>query len=269
MTDEEQLAGGVANAGQVTRVGTHVLRPANAHSRDDSRVPPRVAGCRLRRHVGARRDRCRRRSERLEFIPGDVAVPPYPAWAQTDDALASVAELLRRFHAAVADLRFRGGGVERGDGRPGAARFRRRVHRLPQRRVPRERRLPRRCGRRPPRLRLRRTGPSHVRRRRVGAHVCADRRRPQRRTAGLGTGRPARATRRVADAYGLDAAGRAEMFASVADTIARGGEFVRRHVEAGEPGFIRMWNEMGGAERFDRRRRWWAECETDFRRALA
>ncbi len=34
------------------------------------------------------------------FIPGEVAVPPYPDWFQTDDVLASIADLLRRFHAA-------------------------------------------------------------------------------------------------------------------------------------------------------------------------
>ena len=38
--------------------------------------------------------------ERLEFIDGDVPVPPYPAWAQTDAELESVAVLLRRFHDA-------------------------------------------------------------------------------------------------------------------------------------------------------------------------
>jgi hypothetical protein len=30
-------------------------------------------------------------------------------------------------------------------------------------------------------------------------------------------------------------------------------------VEAGDPNFITMWNAMGGSERFDRRRRWWAQ----------
>jgi hypothetical protein len=30
-----------------------------------------------------------------------------------------------------------------------------------------------------------------------------------------------------------------------------------------------MWNEMGGVERFDRRRRWWAEHEQQFLKALS
>lgn len=92
-----ELQGGVANAGAVLRVGDHVLRPSNPHTRtihgflrflraegfDGASAP-----------VGVDPDG----QERLEFIAGDVAVPPYPAWAQTDGALASAARLLRRFH---------------------------------------------------------------------------------------------------------------------------------------------------------------------------
>ncbi|MEO7398947.1 MAG: aminoglycoside phosphotransferase family protein, partial [Ilumatobacteraceae bacterium] len=59
----------------------------------------------------------------------------------------------------------------------------------------------------------------------------------------------------VADSYGLPP-GRAEFVSTIAGGIARGGEFVRRRVEAGDPNFITMWNELGGMERFDRRRRW-------------
>ncbi len=75
--------------------------------------------------------------------------------------------------------------------------------------------------------------------------------------------------RLVADAYGLDGAGRRQLVDALAGTIARGGEFVRRHVEAGDPNFIKMWDDMGGMERFDRRRRWWAAHEDEFRATLA
>ena len=64
--------------------------------------------------------------------------------------------------------------------------------------------------------------------------------------------------RLVCDIYGLDAEGRTEVLRFVGGSIARGGEFVRRRAEAGEPGFVKMWTEIGGMERFDRRRRWWA-----------
>jgi hypothetical protein len=46
--------------------------------------------------------------------------------------------------------------------------------------------------------------------------------------------------------------------------IAHGGEFVQRHAEAGEPGFVEMWKSIGGMARFDRRREWWARCRDQF-----
>ena len=36
-----------------------------------------------------------------------------------------------------------------------------------------------------------------------------------------------------------------------------GGAFVQRRVDAGDRNFIRMLEEMGGMERYDRRLRWW------------
>jgi len=39
--------------------------------------------------------------EILTYVEGQVPIAPHPAWALTDDALVSVAELLRRYHAAV------------------------------------------------------------------------------------------------------------------------------------------------------------------------
>src|SRR6185436_15835332 len=81
--------------------------------------------------------------------------------------------------------------------------------------------------------------------------------------------RPAR-LRLVADAYGLDNAARHELLAILSDTIVRqAGEFVQRRVALGDANFITMWNEMGGMERFDRRRSWWIEHEPRFLSALA
>lgn len=79
--------------------------------------------------------------------------------------------------------------------------------------------------------------------------------------------RPAR-LRLVADTYGLDDTSRRGLLEILSDTIARRGEFVRRRVDAGDPNFITMWNEMGGAERFDRRHDWWIEHQEKFRNAL-
>ena len=48
-----------------------------------------------------------------------------------------------------------------------------------------------------------------------------------------------------------------------------GGAFVQRRVDAGDPNFIRMLDEMGGMERYDRRLRWWEESRDSFVRAMA
>ncbi|MEM7285072.1 MAG: phosphotransferase [Actinomycetota bacterium] len=96
---EESLRGGITNAGAVVRDGEHVLRPASAHV---AAIHAFLRAIRDQGFTGAPLpigiDPDGR--ERLEFIPGDVPTSPYPAWAQTDEALASVAALLRRFHDA-------------------------------------------------------------------------------------------------------------------------------------------------------------------------
>jgi len=79
--------------------------------------------------------------------------------------------------------------------------------------------------------------------------------------------RPGR-LRLVADVYGLDEEERRELLQILDTAVDRGGEFVWRRVEAGDPNFIRMWNDMGGMERYDRRRRWWTEHRWDFVHAL-
>jgi hypothetical protein len=73
----------------------------------------------------------------------------------------------------------------------------------------------------------------------------------------------------VADTYGLDGPGRDLLLTILSNSIARGGEFVRRRVEAGDPNFAAMWNDIGGMERFDRRRAWWATNRRSFVSALS
>ena len=43
--------------------------------------------------------------EVVTWIEGDVPLPPYPAWAMTDRALADLGELVRRLHEATASFR--------------------------------------------------------------------------------------------------------------------------------------------------------------------
>ncbi len=95
------LHGGTANRGLVVRVGDTVRRP---------RRPTSSATHALLQHLqevgfdGAPRflgiDAQGR--ETLSYVPGAAVTAPYPAWSMTDQALASVAELLRRYHEAAA-----------------------------------------------------------------------------------------------------------------------------------------------------------------------
>lgn len=100
---EVPLHGGTANRGRVFRVGDTVRRP----SRDTA---PSVHA--LLRHLsdvgfdGAPRHlgTDERGREVLSYVEGTAVTPPYPHWALTDDALVSVAELLRDYHRAVASF---------------------------------------------------------------------------------------------------------------------------------------------------------------------
>ena len=97
--DNEVLHGGVANAGAVVRSGAYVLRPANDHSVSILEFLSRLESAGFEgapSPVGVEPDG----RERLRFVPGDVAIPPYPDWAQADGALASVAILMRSLHDA-------------------------------------------------------------------------------------------------------------------------------------------------------------------------
>jgi hypothetical protein len=98
--DEEVLYGGFTNAGRVFRVGRTVRRPRRPTS-DATRALldhlERVGFDGAPRFLGIdERDR-----EILSYVPGTAAIPPYPAWAFGDEALVSVAELLRRYHDAT------------------------------------------------------------------------------------------------------------------------------------------------------------------------
>ena len=264
--DEVVLYGGVANAGAVVRQGQHVLRPSNPHTET---IHAMLRCVNERGFTGASNpigvDPDGR--ERMEFIPGDVAIPPFPAWVQTDHALASIAALIREYHEAVRgfveppdatwsdemrdpddvsaaqrlvchndvcieNVVFRDGeaiGLLDFDfAAPGNP-----LHDLAQ--------FARMCVP-------------------VDDHECAA-------TLGWEAIDVATRLRVVADAYGL-APDRSEFLAVMERGIARGGQFVLRRVEAGDPNFIEMWNQMGGMARYDRRRSWFAEHRDRLAEAL-
>jgi Ser/Thr protein kinase RdoA (MazF antagonist) len=201
--------------------------------------------------------------ERVEYIEGEVALPLYPGWARTDRALVSLATLMARFHRAARfesasgswsdELADPEGGpivchndvcLENVVFREGIA-----VALLdfdfcaPGRPVYDLAQCARMC-------------------------VPIDDDASAAQLGWEADDRPAR-LRLMSDAYGLGRAGRTELLELLDDAVAHGGEFVWRHVEAGDPNFTAMWEWMGGAERWDRRRRWWAEERPEFAAALS
>ncbi|HEX8938542.1 MAG TPA: phosphotransferase [Candidatus Limnocylindrales bacterium] len=94
------LPGGVANVGAVVRIGDTVRRPLGRHSATTQALLRHFEAVGF---AGAPRfrgiDELGR--EILGFIPGDVAIPPFPAWAADEALLADVARLQRDAHEAA------------------------------------------------------------------------------------------------------------------------------------------------------------------------
>jgi len=102
---EEVLSGGTTNAGLVTRVGDTVRRPTRPTSPSTWALLDHLESVGFEgapRYLGID-DQGR---EVLSYIPGRAAHRPYPSWALTDEALMSVAHLLRDYHQAVAGFDF-------------------------------------------------------------------------------------------------------------------------------------------------------------------
>jgi hypothetical protein len=97
---EVLLHGGLTNAGNVSRVGDTVRRPLRPTSAATHALLDHLAAVGFDgapRFLGIDE----RGREVLSYIPGDAAIDPHPGWALGDDALVSVARLLRRYHDAV------------------------------------------------------------------------------------------------------------------------------------------------------------------------
>jgi hypothetical protein len=259
---EQPLHGGVANAGAVTRVGDHVLRPSSPFTPAVHRFLTDLRGSGFDGAsvpVGVDADG----RERLGWIDGNVAIPPYPAWVQTDASLASMTSLMRRFHQASATIDAGGAtfSSEIADPQGGTVVCHNDVclenvvfregeavglldfdYAAPGRPVFDLAQFSRMC-------------------------IPIDDDQSAVQLGWVPNDGPAR-LRLVADTYGLDAVGRSQLVAEVGAAVERGGEFVRRRAEAGDPGFVMMWEFIGGMERFDRRRRWWSEASERFIDAL-
>jgi hypothetical protein len=244
---EVPLHGGTANRGRVHRVGDTVRRPLR---------PTSPATHALLRHLeevgfdGAPRvlgvDDAGR--EVLSYVPGEAVTAPAPAWGLTDAALASVGRLLRRFHEAAAGFDpspytwshavpapFDGGGMAHNDPNLDNVVFR--------------------DGRAVALIDFDLAAP--------GApvwDVAATARLwvPLRDPVDTPDARRSHELHRLrvlADAYGLDERGRAELPAAVLDSHAWMGRIVRDGARDGVPGFVEYWTPEA-AERNARARRW-------------
>lgn len=100
---EEQLHGGFIHPGLVVRVGDTVRRPPSKYRDAINALLDHVNGTDLL-EVPVPLGLDPEGRETYSYIQGDVPIPPYPAWATTDDALRSIAELLRRYHDAVSSF---------------------------------------------------------------------------------------------------------------------------------------------------------------------
>jgi Phosphotransferase enzyme family len=201
--------------------------------------------------------------ERLEFIDGEVPTTPYPAWSQTDAALVSIAKLLRGLHAAAREfdprgLRWSDGLADPTGGtvvchndvelsnvvfRDGiAVALRDFEFAAPGRPVYDLAQLARLC-------------------------VPIDDEHDQVRLGWQPADRPAR-LRLVADVYGLDRDGRAELLFAMDDAIDRIEAVARRRIETGDAQTVEAMARTGGLVKYDRRRTWWLRHHDEFARAL-
>ena len=256
---EVRLHGGYTNAGLVSRVGETVRRPWQPTS-------PAVHA--LLEHLervgfdGAPRflgvdDRGR---EVLSYIPGRAAIAPDEAWALTDEALVSVAELLRRYHDAVAS--FEAGGHRWP--RPVPAAFR---EGIVSHNDPNLDNVVFAGDRAVALIDFDLAGPGSA----VWDVACAVRLwaplRDERDAPRALRGRSLARLRIFADAYGLAERDRSRLADAVLPAHAWCYDVVRRAVGGGHEAFGRMW-QAGGERRADRTRQWLASHGEAMRAAL-
>jgi Phosphotransferase enzyme family len=257
------LAGGVANAGQVIRQGKFVLRPSNSNS---GTIHNFLMALRSTGFEGAslpvevQSDG----RERLFFIEGDVPLPPYPIWAQSEKALESITHLVLAFHEASAQIEVNAAtwSDEMADPDGGLI--------ICHNDVCLEN-VVFRDGEAIGLLDFDFAAPGRPTYDLAAfARMCVpiDDDRSAERLGWIPADRPAR-MRLLTDTYNLTRSGRQELLEHLDRSMEGGGAFVRHRVDAGDPNFTRMLDEMGGMERYERRRRWWETHRHDFAVALA
>lgn len=260
----EALVGGMVNAGAVFRRGEVVERPA-----------PRTARA-LHAHLLALEERgfdgaprpvglTADGREQLTYIPGDVALPPFPGWVVTETALGSVGSLLRRLHDSAGTV-----GVDAraewpralADPEGGTLLCHNDV--CPENVVFRD-------GRAVALIDFDLAAPGRpVWDVAMAARYWVPMLDPASAAALYPAGLDVPARLRVlADGYGLSARQRAELPEVVEQATTACRAFVADRVAAGDPGYVRTLSDRGGWERWDRVQGWLAAHRETFLAALA
>ena len=246
MGGEEPLRGGTANRGRVTRVGDTVRRPQASQSASIHALLGHLASKGFEgapRHLGE--DSAGR--EVLSYVDGVVPIQPAPSWAWHDSALVSVADLLRRYHLAVADFD------------PTPFRWRTRVPdryrtSLVSHNDPNLDNVVFRDGRAVALIDFDLASPGSVEwDLATAARLWVPLQDPSALQADVADRVPER-LRLFAEAYGLDSARRREMVLAVPTTHAWGYDIVRAGAEGGQLGYADYWERA--QSRYARDRAW-------------
>ncbi len=258
----ESLPGGMTNAGAVRRLGANVLRPASpfAASIHSYLRAIRASGFEgVPMPVAIDADG----QERLEFIEGDVPLAPYPAWSQSDAALASIAALLRGLHDAARSFDPSGREWSRALSDPvGGGLVCHNDLELSN--------IVFRAGRAVGFIDFEFAAPgrpihdlAHLARLCVPLEHKVDR----ERMGWLPADHPAR-LRLIADSYGLDQAGRMALLPAIDAALDQIEKHAREGFEGQDAAMAEATARTGGIEKYDRRRRWWRARRSGFEAAL-
>jgi Phosphotransferase enzyme family len=197
------------------------------------------------------------------WIDGEVPVPPYPAWALTEEALASVGRLLRRYHDVVEAISLPAGldwSQEMPDPRGGSLICHNDL--CPENVVFRG-------GAAVGLLDFDFAAPGRpiwdlAQTARMWVPL-----RPPEFNGDRSHLNPFARLRVIADAYGLASQQHRQLVEAVIDGRRAGSRFVRRRVDAGEVVFVDAWMRHGGAEGDARILSWLEEHADQFVVALA
>lgn len=260
----EQLHGGIANIGKVVRDGDVVLRPAPDNASTLRTLLEHLAahGYPSPRLLGRRDDS----TEIFAFIPGETSMPPYPhTWVRSDSILIEIGGLLRALHdttgeyVAPADAEW---AIDLADPRGGPVICHNDL--CIENAVVTD-------GRVVGILDYDFAAPGRpVWDLAMTARYWVPLQDPLSAAASRRDGLdPFARVRLLADAYGADDEIRrtfTDVLMEVEDVALR---FVLSRIDAGDQGFIDMWNDLGGLERSKRRMAWLQDNLVRFDEALA